>query len=93
MKKLTQKKIEEICEESELSSDTIEFFISEEWIIPADRDSGLFDEEDLARIRFIRELREDLGVNDDSISIILNLVDQLYYVRSQIEKINRSQNS
>lgn len=63
-------------------------FIEEEWIHPADREHDDLDEEDLARIRLIRELREDFGVNDEGLSIILNLIDQLNRLHLEIGKLH-----
>lgn len=88
MKKLTQKNLEEVCGEHSLSPETIHKFISEEWITPFDMDLLLFDEEDLARVALICELQEDFGVNDESVLIILNLIDQVHYLQTTI-KITR----
>lgn len=88
MKRIIQKRIEEICEECETSPHTIHHFVSEEWIIPSDQEEMLFDEEDLARIMLILELQEEMGVNDEAVPIILNLIDQLHHIRSTIKKIN-----
>lgn len=88
MKSIIQKRIEEICEECETSPLIIQHFISEEWITPSDQEKMLFDEEDLARIMLILELQEEMGVNDEAVPIILNLIDQLNYIRTTIKKIN-----
>ena len=45
-----------------------------------------FDEEDLARIQLIVDLRTDLGANDASIPLILHLIDQLYYLHEQARR-------
>lgn len=87
MKRLLHLSIEEICRDCEISVEEIEVFIQESWITPADKDALVFDEEDLARIDLIQELRRDLGVNDDAIPIILNLLDQLHLLRQRIRKI------
>lgn len=36
------------------------------------------DMEDIARMLLIRDLKEDFGVNDESIPVILYLIDQLH---------------
>lgn len=56
-------------------------FIRQEWIQPGFPD-GL-DDEDIARIRLIVELREKFGVNDEAVPIILHLADQLYLLKSE----------
>src|SRR5262249_12254478 len=40
---------------------------------------------DLARARLIRDLREDFGVNDEGISVILHLVDQMHGLRRSMQ--------
>ena len=62
--------------------------IEREWVSPAAPDS--LDEEDIARIHLIQELRIDFGANDEAIPIILHLMDQLYYLRLQMRKIGDS---
>ena len=47
-----------------------------------------FSEADLARARLIQDLRMDFGVNDEGISIILHLLDQLYGLRCLIRDIH-----
>ncbi len=56
------------------------------WVKPFEIYSMNLDDEDLARIRFIRELKDDLGANDESISIILHLLDQLYFIKNRLKK-------
>jgi hypothetical protein len=74
--------------------ETVYLYIERRWIIPRQpeiRNISELDEEDLARIQLIRELQEDLGVNDDAVPIILNLIDQLHQLRFQMKtKFKRS---
>jgi chaperone modulatory protein CbpM len=74
--------------------ETVYLYIDRRWIIPRQpeiRNISELDEEDLARIQLIRELQEDLGVNDDAVPIILNLIDQLHQLRFQMKtKFKRS---
>lgn len=59
--------------------------IEREWITPADKQKKLLDEEDIARILLIRDLKEDFGVNDEAVPVILHLIDQLNWSRAQIK--------
>ena len=63
-------------------------FIEEECVHPADEEHDDLDEEDLARIRLIKELKDDFGVNDEGLSIILNLIDQLNRLHLEIGKLH-----
>jgi chaperone modulatory protein CbpM len=56
------------------------------WVIPTSSEEHFFDEEDIARIQLILELREVFGANDESIPIILHLLDQLYFLRWRVQE-------
>ena len=80
--------IEQAFDQCGVGKEVIIHFIQEEWIHPAnDKDLGL-DDEDLARIRLIKELKEDFGVNDEGVSIILQLLDQLNRMHLEINKLH-----
>lgn len=87
MKKLIQKRIEEVCHDMEMEQEIILHFIREEWVTPYDQEAMIFDDEDLSRIQLIQELQHDLGVNDEAVPIILNLIDQLNLLRSHLKKL------
>jgi chaperone modulatory protein CbpM len=57
------------------------------WVMPSNPAELSFDDEDLSRILLIRDLVQNFEVNDEGISIILHLLDQLYFTRSQLEKL------
>ena len=83
----TQKKYSEASEEYGVQNDFLIQYIEHEWIKPIE-DNGL-DEEDLARIRLIKELKDDFGVNDEGVSIILHLIDQLNSIRLRSKKFEK----
>lgn len=66
----------------------IERWIDNRWVRP-DRDAGqyVFHEIDIARIRLIRELRDDLQVNEDALPVVLSLLDQLYDLRRRMAEL------
>ncbi|OAP38239.1 hypothetical protein AU381_21895 [Sinorhizobium glycinis] len=58
------------------------------WIVPSQVESvPLFDDVDIARLRLVCELRDDMNVNDDAVPIILALLDQLYGLRRELRTI------
>ena len=69
----------EVCAMTGLPKTKLQTFIEEEWIKPVELES--FDQEDVARVKLILELSSDLGVNAESIPIILHLIDQLHCIR------------
>jgi chaperone modulatory protein CbpM len=64
--------------------------IEARWVIPARSgiplSSSFLDEEDVARLELIRDLREHMGVNDEGISVALHLLDQIYALRARIHE-------
>jgi chaperone modulatory protein CbpM len=52
------------------------------WVLPQrDGDNLGFDASDVARVRLICELHYELRIEEDSISVVLSLMDQLYETR------------
>lgn len=49
-----------------------------------------FREIDVARVRLILELRDDLMVNEDALPIVLSLLDQLYDVRRRMRELGNA---
>lgn len=72
--------LEEVAVRCKVAPDLILQFVSHSWIVPVDWDHQVFDEEDIARIRFIHDLQNRLGVNEDAVPVILHLVDQLNHL-------------
>src|SRR5260370_39630400 len=61
-----------------LEARTLEAWIEAGWLLPCDSGkAGPFAEFDLARAQLIRDLGE-LGVNEEGIPVILDLIDQLH---------------
>ena len=63
----------------------IETWVAAGWLAPPPQGSRL-SEVDLARARFIVDLKE-MGVNDEAIPVILDLVDQLHGVRRTLREV------
>jgi chaperone modulatory protein CbpM len=72
----------EVARVTGLDLHVLDQFIEREWVCPQALDC--FDEEDIARINLIQELKESFGVNDEAVSLILHLMDQLYSLRAQL---------
>ena len=67
---------------TQLDQETLEVCISEAWLLP-DETTGepAFSEIDLARAKLIQDLKHDMGVNNEGIGIILDLLDQMHSLR------------
>lgn len=60
-------------------------WVSEGWIRPADEKSAQgFSEADLARAALICNLEDELGFEEEDIPVLLNLIDQIHGLRSQL---------
>ena len=65
-----------------IDPDAIDLWVDAGWLAPRGASGEwTFSEIDLARTRLIQDLTGDLGVNDEGIPIILDLVDQLHGLR------------
>ena len=66
-------------------------WIREEWLIPGESAGELtFSDADIARAQLIRDLRNDLGVNDEGVGVILSLVDQVHGLRGVLTEVLQS---
>jgi chaperone modulatory protein CbpM len=67
---------------------SLEAWIAAGWLIPPQTDpEPAFTDVDLARAQLIRDLRDDLGVNDEGISVVLHLVDQVHGLRRSMQQL------
>jgi chaperone modulatory protein CbpM len=81
----------EFLARAELSQETLELWIKEEWLIPAeDTAEPAFSEMDVARARLIGDLMHGLGVNREGVGIILNLLDQMHGMRRALRGVLES---
>jgi chaperone modulatory protein CbpM len=75
---------------SGLEHETLTVWLEEQWLIPSDTAAGPgFSDMDLARVRLIRTLQSDLGVNDEGVAVILDLVDQLHSMRKILRDLQQ----
>ena len=61
-------------------------WIEQGWVAPSKTDAvePLFSELDIARVRMICDLRHDLLVEEETMSLVLSLLDQVYGLRRQV---------
>lgn len=63
-------------------------WVSEGWIRPHAGERGHeYDEIDLARVRLVCDLRETLGLEEDTVPLVLSLIDQLHGLRAELETL------
>ena len=68
---------EEFVLRAHVERQSLHAWIAAGWIVPPRTDpEPMFSDVDLARVQLIRDLREDFGVNDEGVAVILHLLDQ-----------------
>ena len=76
---------------AQLENETLEAWIQEEWLIPGESAGEMiFSDADVARAHLIRDLKTDLGVNNEGVGVILNLVDQIHGLRKVLTGLLQS---
>jgi chaperone modulatory protein CbpM len=68
-----------------IDDQTLAHWIAAGWLLPQRTPDPAFSEVDLARAQLIRELKEDFGVNDEGISLVLHLLDQIHGLRRNLQ--------
>ena len=81
----------EFLNRTQLDLQTLEVWIEEEWLVPSGTATEqAFSEADLARAKLIQDLMQDLGVNEEGVGVILNLLDQVHGLRKALADILQS---
>ncbi len=75
-------------QESRIERRTLARWIEQRWIVPSGttEHDGLSDI-NAARACFIRDLQDDMGVNDEGVEIVLHLLDQLHSMRHAMQAL------
>ncbi len=71
-----------------LDAASLEAWIEAGWLVP--RRTGperVLSELDLARAWLIRDLRDDMGVNDEGVAVALGLLDQVHGLRRVLHRV------
>jgi chaperone modulatory protein CbpM len=71
-----------------LEAQALEAFIATGWIVCSSEPGGQqFTDLDVARAQLIHDLQHDIGVNDEGIGVILDLIDKLHGMRRTLGTI------
>jgi chaperone modulatory protein CbpM len=69
-------------------------WIENRWIVPEQQSTGVpdgerwqFHEVDIARVELILEIRRDFAVDDETMALLLGLLDQVYGLRRQLRRL------
>lgn len=84
-------RFDEVLVTLEIGASELHTWIEQHWVLPIEEEGDyLFDETDVARVKLIAELRNDLGVNEDAIPVVLRLLDQVYSLRRALADLNEA---
>lgn len=74
-----------------LTAQEIERWIDNQWLNPEGTAGHyMFYEIDEARVKLITELKEDMGIEEEYMTLILSLLDQLYTARRQMHYLRQA---
>ena len=67
---------------------TLEVWVAQEWVRPRRQGGSMvFEEVDVARVRLIVELRDELEVGEGAIPVVLSLLDQLHAAQAEVRRL------
>jgi len=77
-----------ISNSSGLERNDLERWIVETWVKPeTDGVEYLFNDVDVARVRLIQELRDELEIDEAALPVVLLLLDQVYDLRRRMRRL------
>ena len=66
-------------------------WVARGWICPAQSDAGdVYTELDIARCDLIRQFRDELEIDSETVPVVLKLLDQLYGLRRELRTLMRA---
>ena len=78
----------EFLQRAEIDQETLKLWVEEEWLIPRRSAHGFaYAEMDLARVYLIRDLKDNMGVNEEGLGVILHLLDQMHGLRRALAEL------
>lgn len=82
------KALAELVIELKCRREDVVLWVERRWVLPLEQDGEIvFSETDIARVQMIIELRRDMGIDDEAMPVVLDLLDKLYAVRRQMRDI------
>jgi chaperone modulatory protein CbpM len=75
--------IQEFLLAARIKTEALDAWLEAGWLMPQHDGERAFSEVDVARAQLIRDL-QGMGVNDDAMPIILDLIDQMHGLRRTV---------
>ena len=72
----------------DLESRELARWIENRWVLPErHHETWVFHEVDVARVELILDIRREFAVDDEAMSLVLGLLDQVYSLRRQMRRL------
>lgn len=86
--------LEQVCRVTGVRRGELMTWVEERWVLP-DRQNGEwhFTEADVARVRFIVELRRELRIDPETLPVVLSLLDRVYTLRRTLRDVRSALDS
>jgi len=76
---------------ADLGREELVAWVERGWVLPEQQDTGwVFQDIDVARVRLIHDLRRQMEVGEDTMPLVLSLLDQVYELRGQLRAVLRA---
>ena len=63
-------------------------WVENRWVLPERHDkTWIFHDVDVARVELILDIRREFAVDDEAMSLVLQLLDQVYSLRRQMRRL------
>ena len=82
--------LDRLCATLGAQASEIHQWIAAGWVQPAGAPDLMFADADIARVRLIVELKYELHVEEDTLPLVLSLLDQVYGLRRQLSTLARA---
>ena len=81
-----------IAQFPDLEPDEVIGWVERHWVTPDldETETWVFTEIDVARVRLIYDLRRDLDIAEDTVPVMLSLLDQVYDLRRTLKAVTRA---
>jgi chaperone modulatory protein CbpM len=73
--------------EAQFEARAVGHWIEAGWLLPIEPDANRLSQIDLARAQLIFDLTVSLGVNDEGVPVILDLIDQVHGLRRAMREL------
>lgn len=80
-----------IAEVETLSIRQLRLWVRRGWVVPCHSDEGpLYDEIDVARLRLVCQLKQEMAIGEEALPVVLSLMDQLHGLRRELKALARA---